>query len=311
MYPNPLIQTRSFLKTCRQFIKRLKRFKPIVRHLVIGTSSKTKQHFKNIMGHKHVFFIGERHLYNSTTQTYLNEMMRMFKTFHKAKKGPLRVHCFVELVPDKTKSSISRRYHKQCVIKYVYKNKQKLSRIRLHRIDIRFIKRTPLSVLKEIQKELLSPTATTVTTVQRLLKKVEHLFNPKNIKTVHSLIYKQFKKNKCLELLYPLFWYYFAGYDNQLKQFQKHFKKHKYKKVCAHPFLCWHTFLNIHSYFMDLYTIGRLMNPKYKYCVFLGGCAHTRSIFQAMDALNLLKTSGEEYNTCPDFEHPFPLDGHT
>ena len=79
------------------------------------------------------------------------------------------------------------------------------------------------------------------------------------------------------------------GYYEQLRQHGK----------CTH-----HMIMMIHAFFMDLYTIGQLMNPKYKYCVFFGGCGHTRSILRAMDLMNILKKTGNEYVTCPVSFYP-------
>ena len=307
MSSNTLIQTRSFLKGCRQFMKRLKQFQTHVQHLAIGKSSKTNKHFvhklrqnksvlrhfsiskhTNIMPYKYIFFIGERHVHDHTTNAYLDEITRMLKTLHKKRKGPSRIHCFIELPPDETKSELSRHYKHPSVFKHIYKtvHKQRLSRIRVHRIDIRFREHSPLAVLRDIDRALLLHD---FTTVNKLLKKVVYVLDPKHIKHTHSFLYNQFKKNHRLELLLPLFSYFFGAYYEQLRQHGK----------CTH-----HMIMMIHAFFMDLYTIGQLMNPKYKYCVFFGGCGHTRSILRAMDLMNILKKTGNEYVTCPVSFYP-------
>ena len=61
-----------------------------------------------------------------------------------------------------------------------------------------------------------------------------------------------------------------------------------------------------YCFFMDIYTIGRMLKPGYNYCMFYGGCFHSTDILKMLEEVYTLKPVKEipMYNDkCPPFTY--------
>jgi hypothetical protein len=61
-----------------------------------------------------------------------------------------------------------------------------------------------------------------------------------------------------------------------------------------------------YCFFMDIYTIGRMLKPGYNYCMFYGGCFHSTGMLKLLEEMYKLKPVKEipmYNNKCPPFSH--------
>ena len=306
-----LAKTRAFFKVCRKFIPRLKKYSKRMKYIGIGKTANSKhfasglpqdksvlkhfsiQPYTNVMADKFIFFLGEYHVNDAHAKSYNKELLRLFKELNKTKGVP-HVHFFTELGIYEDPKQNNMYFSPHDVFTYLYKqiHKHRLSRIRIHKVDIRLANMT-LHVFMQMN-DALPNSPLDLHRIHELTKQILTLLDPKNIKTKHHIVYKQYKKSKRLELLLPVFDSFFYAYFYQTKNFEQQLRKHiqhpKNNNIYNDPFLHRNGhFFRIQAMFMDFYSIGRMLNPKYKYCVFLGGCAHTKSIATMMHNMNFLK----------------------
>ena len=317
-----LAKTRAFFKVCRKFIPRLKKYSKRMKYIGIGKTANSKhfasglpqdksvlkhfsiQPYTNVMADKFIFFLGEYHVNDAHAKSYNKELLRLFKELNKTKGVP-HVHFFTELGIYEDPKQNNMYFSPHDVFTYLYKqiHKHRLSRIRIHKVDIRFTNMT-LHVFLQMRDALFNRLLD-LHRIHELTKKILTLLDAKNIKTKHHIVYNQYKKSKRLELLLPVFNSFFYRYFYEVKEFEDRLKKHIQHQKNNDIYKDYYLHVNggfflIQTFFMDFYSIGRILNPKYKYCVFLGGCAHTKSIATTMHNMNFLKFQ-KIYDECEKF----------
>ena len=275
--------------------------------------------FDNLQN-KSVCFIGETHK-TYIDKNYVQDLINFFDSF-KVKDGMI-IDLFTEIGYHTERKNVDKLYNSSNTLSYVYtqlyKKLSDSSNVCLHKVDLRVLQcLQPLSEFQYYIEDHLEEIFDHKLNLEVLLIHVQivtRLFQEDKIRTSFPVLYKQYVKIYKLDLLIRMFRSFFAdtlkdlvSLQNMINEYIKNPKNDELKrKIYKSSILSVENSVILHSNagFMDLYTMGRLLKPGYKYCVFFGGAYHS---FEIMTTLERFGFKLKKIQGMIDFTAPYVID---
>ena len=282
-------ESKIFIKQCRVLYDTFltDTFQYRIRH----------QDFK-VIGNKMMFIVGESH-----NHYHQAKIVEAFNTFARSFPQGMIVDIFFEAL-------YSRRYIKKpefpegTIYRIVHRDLSRSPHVRFHLCDYRSESvmqpfKNLFWLLDKINVTFRERTLqfTAIRQIYTIVFLCRSIFNFKYFKEKHFHIYKQFEKSPNRKQWMELIKKYMDKMlyhvtklliiMNRIKEEHDTNNTFVMNEFYNNPIMT-HYFLPF-CFFMDIYTIGRMLKPGYNYCMFYGGCAHSTNILRMLQEIYELK----------------------